>query len=127
MDRGDWFHHLLFIPFNQCSVFAASLPGAGWAWGPCLQMQHFFICGLPGALDYAALALRRCGRPDPRRQKRLQAALNLWLRCPGVLFTISLLLVETRIKGPPRLAQAIVALDAVLIGFNSLYYTGRVL
>lgn len=134
MDADDWFHHLLFIPFNQLAValprwMPADAARGGWRWGPCIQMQHFFICGLPGAIDYGSLALVRAGRLGRLRQKRLQARLNLWLRCPGVLFTISLLLFETARAAPPppAAAVAIVALDTVLIGFNSLYYTERVI
>ena len=127
VDDQDKYHHLLFIPFNQACVWLpAWWGGAGWSWGPCIQMQHFFICGLPGAIDYMVLALSRLGRVQTAAQKLTQVRLNLWLRCPGVLFTISVLLFETVRCRPPPAAICIVALDAALIGFNSLYYTDRV-
>ena len=73
------------------------------------------------------LALSRLGRVQTAAQKLTQVRLNLWLRCPGVLFTISLLVAGTAARRPPAAAVAIVALDAILIGFNCLYYTERVL
>ena len=129
LDADDAFHHALFVPFNQAAVFAPTV--LGWQahrWGACVNMQHFFSCGLPGALDYAALALRRAGRLSRRRQKWLQAKLNLWVRGPGILFTAAFLLLETLRAAPtlPASAYAIALLDVVLIGSNSVYYTDRV-
>ena len=126
MDKDDWFHHLLFIPFNQLAMLAPMHWGYA-RWGPCIRMQHFFACGLPGAVDYGALALRRLGWLSVERQKRLQCKLNLWLRCPGVLMTIAILALECLRTGQPPLLCGLVLVDALLIGFNSLYYTERVI
>ena len=126
IDSHDLFHHLLFIPFNQVSVELPRWIG-GWAWGPCIQMQHFFVCGLPGAIDYGCLCLCRAGHMSVKKQKRIQTVLNLWLRCPGILFTISVLVLETVRKSVPFAAIAVVLADASLIGFNCLYYTDRVI
>ncbi len=126
MDYDDWFHHLLFVPFNQAAMVLPERWGYA-RWGPCIRMQHFFVCGLPGGLDYVGLALRRLGLLDTERQKRLQCRLNLCLRCPGLLMTISILLLEALRTQQPALLCVLVLIDAALIGFNSLYYTARVI
>ena len=125
----DWLHHVLFIPFNQVALHAPRLFGWNVRWGAGVNMQHFFICGLPGALDYASLVLYKHGHMTRLQQKWCQSKLNLWLRCPGTLLTIALLgqgTVRQRAELPWG-AVLIIALDALLIGFNSLYYTERVL
>jgi hypothetical protein len=129
LDMDDLAHHLLFIPFNQFSVFAPQLLGwRRWRWGPCVNMQHFFSCGLPGGLDYGSLVLQRSGRLSRLRQKWLQTKLNLWLRCPGIIVTAAFLLLETvRVPELPWSAVVIMLLDVLLIGSNSMYYTERVI
>ena len=125
----DWLHHVLFIPFNQLALHSPRLFGWAVRWGPGVNMQHFFICGLPGALDYVSLVLYKHGRLTRLQQKWCQCKLNVWMRCPGTLITIALLGQGTvrQYAELPWGAVLIIALDALLIGFNSLYYTERVL
>lgn len=124
----DKAHHLLFVPFAQISVLAPQIWEWTHNWGPALQLQHLFICGIPGMLDYTCLALRKEGRLSKARQKRLQVKFNVWLRVPGVLSSCTLLLYGTlQWHEAPQSAWVLVLLNALLIGGNSLYYAERVI
>ena len=124
----DLLHHLLFVPYAQLSVMAPHLWGWTYGWGPTLQLQHLFICGLPGLLDYTCLALRKEGWLSKVHQKRLQVKFNVWLRVPGVLGSCMLLLYGTLLwSTAPLCAWVAVALNTILIGGNSLYYAERVI
>jgi len=124
----DKLHHLLFVPYAQLAVLAPALWDWTYNWGPVLQLQHLFICGVPGMLDYLCLALRKEGRISKARQKRLQVKFNVWLRVPGVLASCTLLLYGLlQWPAAPRSAWILVLLNVLLIGGNSLYYAERVI
>ena len=42
-----------------------------------------FVCGVPGAIDYALLSLVKQGRLDRMLEKRWNTLINTWLRGPG--------------------------------------------
>ena len=47
----------------------------------------FFICGLPGMIDYGMLAIGY----DRREEKRINTYLNNYLRSPGIIFGLGIL------------------------------------
>ena len=102
----------------------------GWpaGWGAGVQLQHLFICGLPGLVDYACLALRRDGKMSIETQKRAQVKLNVWLRVPGVVASCTLLLFETiRHRAAwPASVWGVVLSNCIIIGSNALYYAEKV-
>ena len=128
----DIVHHVLFVPYSHLALLAPALGAWPWGWGPGVQMQHFFICGLPGLVDYACLALRRDHHMSKATQKRIQVKLNVWLRVPGVLFSCSLLLFETmrHWRACPAAARGgvwlVVLSNCALIRGNALYYAEKV-
>ena len=89
---ADIFHHVAFVIFNQVAIFWPTL--AGWEashnmqWGSVINAINFFVCGLPGGIDYLCL----CGVKDKllsrESHKKIQAALNVWLRCPGIVVMV---------------------------------------
>ena len=89
---ADIFHHVAFVIFNQVAIFWPTL--AGWEashsmqWGSVINAINFFVCGLPGGIDYLCL----CGVKDKllsrERHKKIQAALNVWCRCPGIVVMV---------------------------------------
>ena len=92
--RDDLFHHLLFVTFNQCAQFYPIL--SGWKvyqWGSALNAINFFACGLPGGLDYFFLGLTKIGKMQRLTHKRLQAVINVWLRCPGIFSSVKYIFV----------------------------------
>ena len=124
--REDWLHHLLFVPYSQCLTLAPYLWGWPLQWGAVLQLQHFFVCGLPGMIDYACLALRREQRLAVLPQKRIQVKVNVWLRVPGILTSCALLVYEAAQQRVPAYVWVAVLSNVLLIGGNALYYAERV-
>ena len=127
--RDDLFHHLLFVTFNQCAQFYPIL--SGWKvyqWGSALNAINFFACGLPGGLDYFFLGLTKIGKMQRLTHKRLQAVINVWLRCPGIFSSVSISLFESyrNYKNVPFSGVVIAHVCFVLIGYNAIHYMERV-
>jgi len=78
LSAADYFHHLLFIP-------TVGFIGQASAWGCLRNFLAFFISGLPGGVDYFNLCLCKHGYMRLITQKRICAALNIWLRAPALL------------------------------------------
>ena len=129
MKAEDWFHHLLFIPFNQFAYWLPLLLDWPVHWGPAISVQHFFMCGLPGGLDYCCLALRKQGLLEVGTQKKLQVAVNVWIRVPGGLFSCSIILLHllSAQQAPPTYSSPLLLADILLMTFNCLYYMQRVI
>ena len=124
---GDVLHHVIFVPYSQVALLAPGLWGWPAAWGHGVQLQHFFICGLPGLVDYACLALRRDKKMSIEKQKRVQVKLNVWLRVPGVVASCTLLLFESiRHRLPHASVWVVVLSNCIIIGSNALYYAEKV-
>ena len=75
---GDWVHRILFAGII-CPL------GLFFDPGPIQNMVGFFICGLPGGLDYGMLALVKMGVMDSFTEKAWNARINVWMRSPGLL------------------------------------------
>ena len=84
---------------------------------PSLPVR-FFICGLPGGMDYVMLAMVKHGLLDAMAEKRYNARINVWLRAPGLVCCAFAVWVASRQRdvGPGMLAAA------VLVAVNGLYY-----
>jgi hypothetical protein len=79
----DYFHHIVFIP-------TLALPGMVYDWGVTGNWLVFFICGIPGGVDYTILALQKMGLATRLNQKRISAYMNAWVRTPGVLMGVGI-------------------------------------
>jgi len=76
----DIFHHLQFVlPLYPLSVMFK------WDGGASQNFGAFFICGLPGGLNYAALACVKEGFITSLTQKRFDAWINACMRGPGCI------------------------------------------
>jgi hypothetical protein len=42
----------------------------------------FFICGVPGGIDYAMLVAVKMNMMKPIREKKINVHLNTWIRAP---------------------------------------------
>jgi hypothetical protein len=72
----DWLHHILMI--------GVGLPLGLWVnMTPLLGFSLFFTTGLPGGIDYALLFGVRNGWIDRLKEKRINDAVNVWIRAPG--------------------------------------------
>ena len=119
----DIFHHLQFVlPLYLLAVMFK------WDGGASQNFGAFFICGLPGGLNYAALACVKEGRMSPLTQKRLDAWINACVRAPGcVVYAVmqwQVWLADSRpTKGWSRPAvDFFTILVTFLMVFNGVYY-----
>jgi hypothetical protein len=80
LSRDDIFHHVQFVlPLIILSIVFK------WDGGASQNFGAFFICGLPGGLNYAALCLVKEGWITPLTQKHFDAWINACLRAPGCI------------------------------------------
>ena len=74
----DWLHHIL-----MCGI---ALPiGICMKSGFLLNHGLFFLTGLPGGINYINLFLSRNNCLKKLTQKKVNNALNLWIRAPGCI------------------------------------------
>ena len=86
----DLIHHIpmicIVIPSSFCTV-----PGY------ILNLAHFFIMGLPGAIDYFLLTMVSLGHIDKMREKRINMYLNVYIRSPGLIIVSYLGIIQNSI------------------------------
>ena len=99
--------------------------------GAFINYVCFWVCGLPGGVDYACLALVKHGRMHPLTEKHLNAKLNTWMRAPmliiGAFISFMAALPDPR-GGPPRSPGLRVAsvLVAIVLAWNACFFCERV-
>ena len=94
---------------------------------PIQNTVGFFVCGLPGGLDYCMLAAVKLGLMTSMTEKRWNARINVWMRSPGLLLTsFCLLLGRFDEHAPASVAERVPGWLAVgcafLCGLNGQYY-----
>ena len=115
----DYFHHL---------VFATLLCGVNfiWDWGYSTNFLIFFICGLPGGLDYLMLAAVKHGYIHKISEKRINKALNVWCRGPGCIAAACLVWINWMSGETNHIPSAIKVMTIFLAITNGQYYSRRV-
>ena len=111
-NSNDLFHHIVFIP-------CLGLPGQIYDWGAMSNWLAFFVCGLPGGIDYFLLGFQKAGLLKNVDQKYISAKLNMWFRMPGVLSIISIMLTQTKDLNVPFWA---VLLQYLFMPVNVIFY-----
>ena len=71
-------HHLVF-------VLTLGSTGAWYDWGLLSNYLAFFMCGLPGGIEYVLLAYKRLGRCSDATVRHASMWLNVGMRQPAVL------------------------------------------
>lgn len=97
-------------------------------WGRGINAVNFFICGLPGLIDYALLFALKAGLlTDRLLEKRINRWLNIGVRFPGLLLVLYTGLVAKWNDGPGAADFSWVPIltTFVLHGANGLYYAER--
>ena len=94
-------------------------------YGLLLSWGCLFVCGLTGGIDYLLLFLYKLGKLEKSTEKRLNRALNMWVRLPGILSFPPLAYVcwaegRTSVPGP------VFSLQSVLNAINAIYFAQRV-
>jgi hypothetical protein len=108
----DAAHHLLF-------ALLLGLPSYAHA-RRITNAMLFFLSGLPGALLYALVALRRVGIGRGIDEPRVSLLVNAGLRAPGILGGVLCVLAQPHAAGVPR---PVLAMQIALPTLNAVYYT----
>jgi hypothetical protein len=85
MNSEDIKHH---IP----TLTVLSIPLFNISQSPLVAHTEFYLCGLPGAIDYILLFLSRNNIIYRMTEKKWNLYLNLYIRCPGAILNSALAL-----------------------------------
>ncbi len=117
----DWLHHTLMV--GVALPIGGLLPS-----GTLLGYSLFFTTGLPGCIDYLLLFCTRNGYLERDVEKRVNAALNVWVRSPGCVsqaaLTLAYLSMHTAASSPWFIAGALCT--AALNYWNGQYFMEQV-
>jgi len=117
----DWLHHILMV--------AIALPiGCIYESRTLVGYSLFFTTGLPGGIDYACLFAVRNGWMGRLTEKKINEALNVWIRSPGCVsnaaFTVAYMCgMVGKVDGIITLLPLI---PALLNYWNGQYFMGQV-
>jgi len=117
--RDDIFHHLVFVFFGSITVFIFNN-------GYFTALTHFFICGFPGAIDYALLFLYKTNKISKRMRLKCALYLNVWFRGPGLCF-MSLFAIINYIYAKKNIENLLIMILQVFVTMgNGQYYLTEV-
>lgn len=117
--KDEWVHHILFGGGIGSVGLAnpASPIGNALAW---------FICGVPGGIDYGMLAAVKEGLMSSDTEKLLNTKLNVWVRSPGLSMVAYAIFLGWRHHRPAPIRGEAAALVAGLAFLNGQYYMQKV-
>ena len=95
--------------------------------GRVLNAMNFFVCGLPGGVDYALLAAVKAKIIPVITEKRINLWLQVGIRWPGMLLCINHA-IGAKLTHADRVSVGWIPLllMGLLHGWNGLYYAQRV-
>lgn len=107
----DWMHHIFMtITLNICFFYLKPI------FATCFI---FFMNGLPGGIDYYLLIQVKRGKIKSIQEKKINTYLNNYIRAPGILIIIGLIL--------PVLEINLLNLYCIFTTFmNAVYYNREV-
>lgn len=114
----DWCHHLIscmFVGFLTLHFIK----------GRIINYTLFFLCGLPGGIDYYLLAMKKYGLIHKKTEKYINVYLNMWIRLPGILYGCFIGWFEI-MYNDNNYNILLSLLIIILNAFNSIYFATRV-
>lgn len=105
----DYLHHIIMIICFNLSILnvQGSYPGS----------FLFFMNGLPGFIDYNMLIFSKYNLISKITEKNINTYLNVYIRSPGIIFTLGSLLYHVKNK------DFLFGMNFFFIFFNGQYYT----
>jgi len=119
LTSDDYFHHIVFAGGLSTINFL-------WDWGYSTNFMLFFICGLPGGLDYLMLSAVKHGYLAKISEKRINQLLNIWCRGPGCIAAACLVWVNWMNGNADHIPVPIKLVTILLALTNGQYYSRRV-
>ena len=87
--RMDYIHHFI-------SAFILGIPSTLFYHNKLLNACNFFVCGFPGFCNYAGLTAVKHEKIKKITEKKINSFLNIYIRQPGILFTVVLNYIAAR-------------------------------
>ena len=78
------------------SAFILGVPATLFYYNKLLNATCFFVCGLPGFVNYACLTAVKHKKIKKITEKKINSFLNIYMRQPGILFTVVLNYIASR-------------------------------
>ena len=76
LQTADYIHHLAFAGIlGSCQL--------SYHWGPGSNIFMFFVCGLPGGIDYLMMSAVKEGALSSLTEKYYNNLINVWVLAPG--------------------------------------------
>lgn len=85
--KTDIFHHLFFVTIGSFVVFVFNN-------GRFVALSHFFICGLPGGIDYIILFLYEFNYVEKITRLNIATYINVWIRAPGLCMVATFAIIK---------------------------------
>jgi len=115
------------IIHHAVSVGVVGTMGFMFRLGRVLNAMNFFVCGLPGGIDYALLAATKAKLIPKITEKRFNLWLQVGIRWPGMLMCINHAIVAKLTHADQvSIGWIPLLLMGCLHGWNGLYYAQRV-
>eukprot|EP00051_Salpingoeca_urceolata_P029482 m.490059 g.490059 ORF g.490059 m.490059 type:complete len:295 (+) comp27394_c0_seq1:105-989(+) len=115
----DYIHH-------GVSVLGVGGLGCTFSWGKILNAVNFFICGLPGGVDYGLLFLTKIHVIHRITEKRINLWLNMLIRWPGIVVTLYIATIARLHQTGPGISWIPLLLVVVGHGGNAAFYAQKV-
>ena len=113
-------HHIIFVVLGGLFQIYNNI-------GYISAFYHFFICGLPGGIDYYLLSQVKEGNLDKKTRIKLAVDLNIWLRAPGIIITWALVWICHVNQNEYNLNNNLILLFTLIPSIvNAQYYSKQV-
>ena len=114
----DWLHHII-------SNLFMTIIGVYFFKIPVWNCGNFFVCGLPGGIDYLLLFMVKINMVQKKTEKHVNMYLNNWVRLPGILYCVSLIHI-VYLMNLIKINPIILILSQFLSVLNAIYFAQRV-
>tara|TARA_B100000029_G_scaffold395170_1_gene392895 strand:+ start:16 stop:654 length:639 start_codon:yes stop_codon:yes gene_type:complete len=118
------FFHLTYMDYihHISSVFLGGVPALLYGYNKTLNGVSFFVCGLPGCIDYICLTAVKHNRMLKITEKKINSYLNSYIRMPGILYCVFLNMMAVSYELDPYTPIWISRYLSVLFCWNAIYF-----
>lgn len=117
--RADWFHHLFFVGLGFFTIYMFKN-------GYYAALSHFFLCGLPGGIDYLCLFLYRLKWITKNQRLIIAHFLNVWIRSPGLCMLAAVSVIKYLVSKRELFNTAELICQLIMTIGNGQYYMAQV-
>ena len=114
--KMDYIHH-------GVSAFIGQAPAILFYHNKLLNACNFFICGLPGLIDYACLTAVKHKKMNRLTEKRISAFLNIYLRQPGALYALCMNYISYRYNYDKYTPKWMYYVGAPILFWNASFFS----